>query len=109
MWSPTHRVYAAEFKCGVVKIGTTTQPGLRRTDGLRFNGSTPIRFHYGPTHQMAGWPEFCALKRMARMGAVHKGREWFTGVRFEIAKQLVEQVTRNAERVKAADRAKAGA
>lgn len=96
-WAPTYRLYAAEFKCGVVKVGQTMQQGAKRAHGLRVKGQAPIRIHYGQKHERGWLPESLLLARMRNLGSVFQGREWFTGVRFEAASQLVEQVTRNLD------------
>lgn len=105
-WSPSRRVYAAEFACGVVKVGITSQPSIYRERGLRFRGAMPVRVHYGSHHECGSWAERELLERLRPMAVAIKGREWFVGVRFSVAKQLVDQVTRMAvalaEREKAA-------
>jgi hypothetical protein len=95
-WTPPRRIYAAEFKCGVVKVGNTSQPNNNRARGLSFKGYPPVRVYYGERHECGGWPEWELLARIRRMASPIKGKEWFVGVRFNVARQLVDQITRTA-------------
>lgn len=97
LWNQSHRLYVAEFKCGVIKVGQTKQQGDRRRQCLRFKGEAPVRFFLGLKHEHGWLPERNLINAAGRMGAVVRGREWFTGIRFEQARQLVLQITRNVE------------
>jgi hypothetical protein len=95
-WNQPRRVYAAEFPCGVVKVGITSQPGPGRESNLRFRGARPVRMHYGQHHECGSWAERELIQRMRRLATAIQGREWFVGQRFGLVKQLVDQVTRMA-------------
>lgn len=91
-WSPPYRLYVVEFQNGVIKAGISATPGTRRIYSL--SRKWPIRRHVF-TGVVAGFTveqELC--KRLARIGCVLKGREWFTGIHFRAAAQLAHQMAR---------------
>jgi hypothetical protein len=106
MWEQPKRLYAAEFKTGVIKIGVTGLAGDRRGQLLRQHHGQVVRIHYGEKHECGFWAEHQLIARMRRIANTVKGREWFADVRFGAARQLVDQVTRMAH-VLAANKAEA--
>ena len=95
MASGPHRLYVAEFSCGVLKAGITKMRGNKRHASLRFRGAPCSRIHYGEPHNGGYEAEKDLLCRLTRMSNVlHGGREWFTGLRFAVACQITDQVTR---------------
>lgn len=90
VWTPAYRLYVVEFTNGVIKAGITAAPGLRRTRQLECIG--PIRQHHYTGFVAGRTVEGELIKRLAAIGCVLKGREWFTGIRFAVAAQLARQV-----------------
>lgn len=89
-WTPAYRLYVVEFKNGVVKIGMTARQPHKRFHDL--SARWPINSHFH-TGCVVGWAVERELRhRMARIGTTAKGREWFHGVRFSVAKQLAIQL-----------------
>lgn len=89
-WQPPYRLYVVEFRSGVIKAGITAQPGTNRFRTFQKHG--PIVQHC-ITGQVGGFSiehELC--QRLARIGTVIRGREWFTGIRFAQAAQLAQQI-----------------
>lgn len=91
-WQPPYRLYVVEFNSGVLKAGISANPKAR----IRSLGAVgPIRKHFITDSQVAGFAiEYGMQVRLARIGRVHKGREWFTGIRFAQAVQIAKQVAR---------------
>jgi hypothetical protein len=93
---PYQFLYVVCFSDGVVKAGRSATPRGRilahiiaaRKRGVR---ATDI-------HVEDGRDENELLRRLRRIACSHTGREWFTGIRFSDAKQLVRQVARNVDR-----------
>lgn len=102
MWNQARRLYVAEFKCGVIKIGITKQPGPARGMRLRLRGHQPVRIHYGSLHECGFWGEKRLIERMGRIASTFDGREWFTGIRFHAARVLVDQISTQAVALHAA-------
>lgn len=99
-WHQPRRLYVAEFKSGVVKVGITTQPGDARERGLRHGGQKPFRAHYCDPHFCGYWAELKLIARMERVATtVPPTLEYFTGVRFGFAVTLAKQITRQAQRL----------
>ena len=87
-WRPAYRLYVIEFRNGVVKAGITTQPGDAR---IRQYVLPIARYFYTPI--VAGFAaEGELLRRLARIGCLSAGREWFTGVTFAQARQIASQL-----------------
>lgn len=103
MWNQSRRLYVAEFKNGVIKVGITNQPGLRREKNLRWLHYRPSRVHYCAHNERGFWSEQQVICRMRRIANTSKGREWFTGARFEAVRLLADQVTRSANALTAAE------
>ena len=95
MWEQPRYLYAAEFKNGVIKIGITRSPRSRLM-GLATRFGPIARQYVGSKHACGYWAERQVYERLAGIGQVFRGREWFVGVRFEIARQLVEQISNRA-------------
>ena len=105
-WQPPYRLYVVEFCNGVIKAGITAQPGTNRFRTFGKHG--PIRRHFITPQEVGGFSiEYDLCKRLARIGTVIRGREWFTGIRFPQAVQLAKQVARS--RVGADPRSLSGA
>jgi hypothetical protein len=95
MWEQPKRLYVAEFRNGVIKVGVTGAPGDRRGYSLRVHGVVQ-RIHYGQPHQCGFWAERQLIARVGRMACVFKGREFFTHIGFGAARNLVDQLTKQA-------------
>lgn len=85
------RLYVLELANGVIKAGITS----RGEERLQQHART-LRI---ARHVMTGFvsgveAEGDLLKRMARIGSVCHGREWFTGIGFATAAQMAQQVAR---------------
>jgi len=94
----TQYLYVAEFKNGVVKVGRTGSH-KRRRESLKqpvWFKSPMVRFHACAGTQSAEVYEFPLIERLDRMSCGRFGREWFKGLRFSVAVQLAEQMTRAA-------------
>lgn len=84
-------LYVIEMADGVVKAGITSRGEQRLIEHAR-SGRVLREFRTG---FVSGFDaENDLLRRMARIGAVIRGREWFSGVPFSVAKQLAAQVAR---------------
>jgi hypothetical protein len=101
LWNQPRRLYVAEFKSGVIKVGITKTTKESRESNLRFNGERPVRMHCCAMHECGFWAEMNLIQRLRRIAMTQRGREWFTGVRFNAAKNLAEQVTRMAHALSA--------
>lgn len=99
VWHQPRRLYVAEFKNGVVKVGVTAQPKSWRMTTLRFRHYRPERYKFFAKIDCGYVAERDLLRRMARIGQIRplaagvRSREWFTAVPFKVACQLAEQVT----------------
>ena len=94
-WNRTLRLYVAEFRNGLVKVGITAAPGDRRIRSLQHVHGPIVRYHFCAPHSCMGYStEGRLCERMGRIASLHKGREFFTGVRFNVARQLAEQINR---------------
>lgn len=96
-WSQPRRLYVAAFSDGVVKIGITQATAKSRLTSLaRWYGREPVLSFFGDRHECGFWGEQQLIDRLRRIANTHRGREWFTGVRFGEVKHLVEQISRRA-------------
>jgi hypothetical protein len=94
-WTPPFRLYVVEFRTGVLKAGISAMPNGRRVRGLAAKHG-PVVQHFISENEVPGFSvERELLARLTRIGVVHQGREWFTGVRFAQAVQLAKQVARS--------------
>lgn len=93
-WMPPYRLYVVEFFNGVIKAGITAGPEERRIAAHR--SRWPIRRHQFTSVVSGFSAEAELLRRCGRIGSVIEGKEWFTGVRFEQAVQLADQIARRA-------------
>lgn len=90
-----HRLYIAEFPCGVVKAGVTKLPRNVRGSLLRRDGEKCSRIYYGDFHKGGFGAERSLLAQLASMGRVVEGREWFVDLDFDAAKALTDRITRD--------------
>lgn len=88
-----HRLYVAEFPCGVVKAGVTKLPRNVRGSLLRREGEKCSRIYYGDFHKGGFGAERNLLAQLATMGRVVEGREWFVDLDFDAAKALADRIT----------------
>lgn len=83
------RLYVAEFSCGAVKVGISTQPN-QRVIALKWCSPCAVERHpvrWGQTERVTD-PfdvERAALAAVGRSAQIQINREWFLGVDFDAA------------------------
>jgi hypothetical protein len=95
-------VYVAELSNGLVKVGYSQNPRTRlgslSAQARRRFRADVTRWHVGPAFNREGdgrYAEALTLARMSRIATpVNGAAEFFHGARFEIARQLCEQLSR---------------
>lgn len=90
------RLYVAQFKNGVIKVGATSVRNHQREIGLRSVGGELASITYGSFHCGTRESEHELIVRMRRIARTLRGREWFTDVNYGAACTLLNQVTRRA-------------
>lgn len=86
------RLYAIELANGVIKVGITSRTEQRLIEHAR--GFSLRRSMFGADYVTSIAAESELIAKVARIATLHKGREWFTGISFDQAAQLVRQVSR---------------
>lgn len=84
------KLYVFEMPNGVIKAGLTS-----RWDDRKYQHERDVQMarHFVTDHYVTGFQaENELLRRLGRMGCIARGREWFTGIRFEVAVQLAKQI-----------------
>jgi hypothetical protein len=90
------RLYVIELASGVIKAGITSLAGNKRLD--QHAAREVVARQFITAKYITGIEaERALLARLAEVGVVSRGREWFTGVKFEHAVGVAEDVAREFE------------
>lgn len=88
--NPQH-LYVVESSDGIIKAGITSRTAARVNEHSR-RARIVNSFTSCPISGIEAERELIA--RLARIGVLLRGREWFVGIRFSLAAQIAQQVAR---------------
>lgn len=83
--TPGGMIYLFQFTDGLIKVGSSVNPKIRKQGHRRTTGQAVVRAWTSPLHLHHGLNEAAMIAALGRVGRVHTGREWFTDVDFDAA------------------------
>jgi hypothetical protein len=103
MYGNPQRLYVLEAPDGIVKAGITSRTGDERIQ--QHARAVKVLRHVVTGYVTGIEAERELLTRLGRIGAVLRGREWFTGIAFSQAAEIAGQVAQEFVNTKPASRA----